>query len=99
MAFLLLPVILIGYSYSFCVGCYLDFNNVHFSILPTDLSLEHGFININLLYGTTAYPNCEFFALTKTVRPCKRDLGLLCEPLELATMNEIFRAGKILSKS
>jgi hypothetical protein len=63
MAFLLLPVIFVGYSYSFSIGCYLYLNNVHLSTLPTDLSLAHGFINVNLLQGAPANPNGKFLAL------------------------------------
>jgi hypothetical protein len=63
MAFLLLAITLVGYSYSLRVGCHLDLNNVHLATLPTDLSLAHGFINVNLLHKATAYPNCKFLAL------------------------------------
>ncbi len=98
MTFLLLPVILVAYSYSFRVGCDLDLNNIHFATFPTDLSLAHGFINVDLLHGATAYSNGKLFILAKAVGPCKRDLGLPSEYLEFTTMNEIFRAGEILRK-
>lgn len=96
--FLVLPSVLLAYTYLFCICSHSDLNNVDLAVLVCYLSRLHGLVYVDL--GELAFVNSDtkFFILPKSVRPREGDSLLFANVLELASIDKFFGLGEILGK-